>query len=936
MLCEGKLSAEQIEVRSGPAVKDTLVNLDAAHATGHARFTNKAVTYKTDLEIGKNKGQSEGSVVYADGFKIKFSSPEFDFSHLGRTAGLKIEGISSVNGVTQGNSDYGVLDIDLNVRNGFFEDFALGDVSGKLKYEKSMLYFQNLKGQMGDASTSSTGAITQYEGDLTVDLDKKRISAKASLPHFEVPHVVSIFDRIFKLPVSVSGGGAAEVSVEGPFSLGQLSYSLKSKIERGMAAGETFDSIDLAINSQAGNMNIENALLKKNRSEIKMSGSSNPEGIVDIKINTEEMPLENSENLSKLGSQISGILVADMTLKGFVLTPDVLLSGQVRDLNIEEQDFPDSTFKTELSRQSIKGEVNLFKSQLITQFVWPMNETAPFLIKAKATNWNYVALFTFFGGGSLLNDYQAYLSGDVNLQSPQGGFWNSTGHGRFDKLSLERGNLSLKNLQPIEIHMESGVGRFKNFHIESTGSDKAFFDVKSERFSRSDLTMQINGVTNLRLFQIFVPFLEDLGGNVKLDINTAGPTTKPEILGTAQINDGFVKMKTFPHPLERIKSEIQFSQSKVIINQFVGNLAGGSFAGDGSVLIEGPRQLPVNVKAKFENVNLNFPEGVRTSGDGELSFTGNWFPYVFSGTYNVRSGFVDKEFQDDAAGAAMLKQSFYLPKNILESAFEPILLDLNINLDRPLQVKNSMIDGTVTGNIIVRGPPARFSLGGRISTEKGSKAIFRDKIFQVQTANVQFNNSSDINPEIYVAANSRINQFDIAMLIQGTAKSPLVRLSSTPPLSDQDIISLIALGVTSNRLEKTIDSTQKSEKATNDALGGIAAGVLTQIQPVRKLQQTTGVEIQFSSSNDDTKNVSLQRITLSKKISEKVRAAATQVSGNYSAQEYTLQYNFTDSVSAIGRYEDRKANETTGTIDTTSKESQSIFGLDLEFKREFK
>lgn len=934
--CKGNVTGEQIEVRTGPSLQETLVIIDKMTADGNVQITDKAVSYTAQLGMGNDKGSSEGTIIFAEGFKIKFATPQFDFSNLGRTAGLKIEGLASLTGSTEGNTDYGTVNIDASVKNGFFEDFKLGDVTTQLRYKSRNVYFENIKGTISDDGQLQTGLTSQYQGNLKIDLDKKRVSATANIPQFEIPHILSVFERRFKMPVEITGHGSADVSVEGPFSLGQLSYHLKAQVSRGMAAGESFDEANIEMKSEAGNMTVQEAIVRKNKSEIKLTGSSQPNGDIDLLIVGDSIPLENSENLSRFGSQISGLLDAQMTLKGFVMNPDVILNGRIRNLNIEEKDFPDSSFKTEISRKSVLGDIDLFSGQLISQFQYPLNESSPFSLKAKARNWNYAALLAFAGAGSLLNDYQASLTGDINLQSAEGGPWASTGKANLSQVILERGNLSLRNKLPIEIEMDSGIGKIKNFHIESSGLDKAFFDIQSDRFSKNDLTMKINGFTNIRLFQLFVPFLEDIGGTVKLDINTAGPITKPEILGTAQVEGGFVKMKVFPHPIERIKSDIQFSQSKVLINQFTANLAGGNLTGDGSILIEGPRLLPVNVKAKFDNVNLNFPNGMRTNGYGDLSFTGNWFPYVFSGTYHVIGGFVDKEFQDDNSAGNSLKQSAYLPKTILTNTNDPILLDLNIILERPLQVKNSMVDGTVTGNIVVRGPPTQFTLGGRLATEKGSNAIFRDKVFQIQTANIQFNNSADMNPDVYVSANSRINQYDISMLIQGSAKSPLVRLSSTPPLSDQDIIYLIALGVTGSALEKKVSDSQKGEASTSAVQGALIGNILTQVSELKKIQQATGVEFQISSTNDDTKNVNFQRFTLSKKLSDRVRAAATQVQGNYQALEYTLQYNLTDNVSAVGRYEDRKPNESSTNIENNVKENQSIFGIDLQFKREFK
>jgi len=216
--------------------------------------------------------------------------------------------------------------------------------------------------------------------------------------------------------------------------------------------------------------------------------------------------------------------------------------------------------------------------------------------------------------------------------------------------------------------------------------------------------------------------------------------------------------------------------------------------------------------------------------------------------------------------------------------------------------------------------------------QKGTKALFRDKVFEVQSANVKFANENDINPELYVSARSRISEYDINMVIQGRAKDPVVRLSSVPPLSDQDIISLIALGVRSQTLEKQVGEANKAREAT---MGALLTEAVTQMEGVRQFQKKTGVEIQITSSYDDTKKVSIQRFTLSRKLSEKVRASATQTAGALSSQEYTLQYNFTESLSAIGRFEDRKYNNNSGEIQE-EKQDQSILGLDLEFKKEFK
>jgi translocation and assembly module TamB len=919
--CQGHTDGDQLEVRTGRQYEDTLLLVDSFKADGDFSITEKEVRYKAQLAVGEDKGSTDGSISFKDGFKINYASPAFHFKNLRRLAGLRLEGVSEVQGSTQGDSHAATFGMQLKTSDFVFENFKLGSPSGSLSYNQGILQFRNLEANF---------TASHYTASLDVDLHKKRISAAGQLSRFDVPELLTVFERIFKMPVEFTGLGKATFKVEGPFSLGKLSYDLNTTILHGVLAGESYDEMALQMHSDSGEMKIQNAFVTKNKNELHVTGESHPDGQVNLLIRGRKLPLEESENVSKLGSQITGLLDLDTTLKGFILQPDVHIQGHVYQLNVEEQDFADSTIEANFQKQMMSGKTNLFNNQLIAQFKIPLTETAPFQLDLKAQNWNYTTLLALVGGGSLLNEYKASLSGELQLASDHGGLWTSSGHGIVRDFLLQRGGLKLQNKAPMLLNMNNGLASLEHFRIEG---DQTFFDIKGSRISNQNLNLRLDGQANLRLFQIFVPFLEELAGTAYIAADFSGPLLKPEILGTANVRSGFAKLKGFPHAFEKTQADVQFSQSKIIINGFLGNIAGGTFQGDGSILIAGPQSLPTTVKAHLESVNLNVPDHVRTTGDADVIFSGSWFPFTLSGTYHVQGGYVDKELAEESS-ANNLKQSSYLPKMILQSAFEPVLLDLNIILEKPLTIKNSMVEGAVSGNILVKGAPTSPALGGQLAAEKGTKAIFRDKVFDVQTATVHFNNDIDINPDLYVSASSRIDEYDVTMLIQGSAKNPAIKLSSLPPLNDQDIISLIALGVKSQSLEKQVQAGNKAK--AGDAMQGVALGVFTQRGPLKKLQESAGVQLQFSTSYDDTRNVSVQRVTLSKKISDRVRASATQTSATVSSSnEYSLQYSFTDNLSAIGRYEDRRANDSATSTDTYH-ESQSILGIDLEFKKEFK
>ena len=77
---------------------------------------------------------------------------------------------------------------------------------------------------------------------------------------------------------------------------------------------------------------------------------------------------------------------------------------------------------------------------------------------------------------------------------------------------------------------------------------------------------------------------------------------KPEILGSAYLTDGFARIRGFPHALERASAEVQFSASRISISDIKASMAGGTVRGDGTILLNGPRNLPVNIQARAEGV----------------------------------------------------------------------------------------------------------------------------------------------------------------------------------------------------------------------------------------------------------------------------------------------------------------------------------------------
>jgi len=101
---------------------------------------------------------------------------------------------------------------------------------------------------------------------------------------------------------------------------------------------------------------------------------------------------------------------------------------------------------------------------------------------------------------------------------------------------------------------------------------------------------------------------------------------------------------------------------------------------------------------------------------------------------------------------------------------------------------------------VVKEQGQRFTLAGSINTVRGFYQ-FQGRRFDVtRDGRIRFAGLSEINPLIDVTAIRVINGVEARVHISGTARAPKLTLSSTPPMDEADILSLIVFNASINSL----------------------------------------------------------------------------------------------------------------------------------------
>ena len=118
---------------------------------------------------------------------------------------------------------------------------------------------------------------------------------------------------------------------------------------------------------------------------------------------------------------------------------------------------------------------------------------------------------------------------------------------------------------------------------------------------------------------------------------------------------------------------------------------------------------------------------------------------------------------------------------------------------------------------------APFILSGSIETVRGY-ASYYGKRFTVESGRVTFTGTPELNPMLDVTVIQKVSDYLVSIHVTGRAQQPTIAFSSTPELPQTDILSLLVLGKTTDRLTKSEHNSLGD--AAQQLAGSVIAGEL--------------------------------------------------------------------------------------------------------------
>ena len=348
-------------------------------------------------------------------------------------------------------------------------------------------------------------------------------------------------------------------------------------------------------------------------------------------------------------------------------------------------------------------------------------------------------------------------------------------------------------------------------------------------------------MTNAKLELISTLFqeVEWAEGETNIDLHVAGTVVAPRLYGSAQINDGTIKLSPIIDTLRKIDGSVKFEGTQATFERF------SCLVGDGEVKISG--------KVTFLDEAGGLGLDLRLTTDDALVNTGMLRSLV---TSDVK---VSGPFSHPLiSGRISLLKTIVSPDTWSFAGSSSFNADLALTVatEGDLRVRTKIMDVPVYGSVKLSGTLKEPQVSGRMEARRGWFAYFGNE-FTIRQAVAEFTEKRGIMPAVEVEAETTSGGTRVFMGLRGILPDDLaLELSSSPPMTRDEILALLNYpGALTKILAGDVEGAVKEELARifeQELRLQVSGGIGRAFEDLLALDE---VRLQRSTSNELTLRV---------------------------------------------------------------------------------
>lgn len=337
------------------------------------------------------------------------------------------------------------------------------------------------------------------------------------------------------------------------------------------------------------------------------------------------------------------------------------------------------------------------------------------------------------------------------------------------------------------------------------------------------------------------PAVQHSAGALDVDLHVTGTPQKPQLQGQIAVRDGVLQLAVTGERYKDIQARLQFARDRLDIEQFQIGSRSGPLQLTGHIEHTDLNLRQIDLAVRAQNFTALSTPAMQAVISTDIQARGPYDGLMVQGTVSVpRARVVTNNLP---GGGPKVVEPWELtvpgvygrrrqnvttaegtatPQTDVGAMLSSLRADVLIDMPRNVWVQGPGTAVEMRGNIrATKDRNAPFVLSGTVETVRGFASVYGKK-FELTQGQVTFPGTPEINPQLDVTVTRKVSDYVVTIHAGGKALQPEIMMSSTPALEQMDILSLLVVGKTTDKLTSS-EQGSFSKQAQQLAAGVVAS-----------------------------------------------------------------------------------------------------------------
>jgi hypothetical protein len=372
-------------------------------------------------------------------------------------------------------------------------------------------------------------------------------------------------------------------------------------------------------------------------------------------------------------------------------------------------------------------------------------------------------------------------------------------NGVLESFSISGGRIKLDLKQPARIRCTSdgtiSVEGFEAYgphgHVSVNGS--------ISREGKFNFVFRLEGADLHAFIPSWVPAsIGTLDAEFTLEGDWEGPPSHTSVPVNITLSGGRLRTEWGIPPIESLDIKARLEKRRLEIRSLEGLLGGAPFRMTGR--IEKPSILSENGRVELslhgDDLLLYRTEEIRLRAAADLRLAGPFSRPELSGTLCITEGRYEKNFDLLGAVRGAAQKSPASPIEVLSipsQLFRDVVFDVAVTGASPFDIRNNRVRTAARPELRLTGTGEKPILTGKVFFD-ASTLYLPGGHMQFEPGTVRFQPPNPDRPLLEFNGRGRLQGYDVVAVVEGPYDAPTVTLSSSPILSNEELLLLVLSG----------------------------------------------------------------------------------------------------------------------------------------------